>query len=191
LGDFIDRLDAAGHLENALVIVTSDHGESFDHGFLGHSGPRLHDVLLRIPFVIKLPGQRSARTVDQPTSQADVAPTVVDVAAAPPMADIEGRSLRPLLMGGAIAAMPVYAMSMEHQSRFKPLNEGRYAVIDGSHKLVWDRKRDLLELYDLKADPLERTNLSVTHVDRVQRLQALLKTRLADAEVRRRRMFGD
>jgi arylsulfatase A-like enzyme len=190
LGEFIDRLDRAGRLDRALVIVTSDHGESFDHGYLGHAGPRLHDVLLRIPMVVKLPQQRHGRTVVQPVSQADLAPTVLDLVAAPALPAAEGRSLRTLLEGAALESRPVYAMSMEHQSRFRPLRQGRYAVIDGAHKLVWDLRRERTELYNLTADPRERVDLSATQGAVVERLRALLRDRLAEAEVRRAQELG-
>ena len=186
LGDFLDRLERSGRLGRALVIVSSDHGESFERGYLGHAGPPLHDVLLRIPFVVKLPGQTSGRTVEMPVSQADLAPTVLDLVGAPALPAAEGRSLRALLEGAPLEARPVFAMTMERQSRFQPLREGHYAVIDGAQKLVWDLPRNRSELYDLQADPRERLDLSAQQPDTVERLRALLRARLDEAEALRR-----
>ena len=81
-------------------------------------------------------------------------------------------------------------MTMERQSRFKPLREGRYVVIDGTLKLVWDLPRNRFELYDLLADPRERLDLSAQQPDTVERLRALLRARLDEAETLRRQGLG-
>jgi hypothetical protein len=57
IGELLRTLDRQGRLENALVVVTTDHGESFERGLLGHGGDMLHEAILRIPLLIKLPGQ--------------------------------------------------------------------------------------------------------------------------------------
>lgn len=186
LGRLLDELQRVGRLERALVIVSADHGESFERNFIGHAGPLLHDAVLRIPLVIKLPGQSLGRVVDQPVSQADLAPTLLDLAGAAALPRAEGRSLRPLLEGAALAPAPVFSMSMERQSRFQPLRVGHYAVIDGPHKLIWHLGEDTVELYDLPRDARERDNLAERRPEVVARLKALLRERLAAAELARR-----
>ena len=185
LGRLIDELQRQGRLEQALVIVTADHGESFERNFIGHAGPLLHDAVIRIPLVVKLPGQKLGRVVDQPVSQADLAPTLLDLAGAPALPHADGRSLRPLLEGAALAPAAVFSMSLERQSRFQPLRQGNYAVIDGPYKLIWHLRDDTVELYDLAADVRERDNLAVRRPDVVARLKPLLRDRLAAAEVAR------
>ena len=186
LGRLVDELQRLGRLEQALVIVTSDHGESFERNFIGHAGPLLHDAVIRIPLVIKLPGQKLGRVVDQPVSQADVAPTILDLAGAAPLPRAEGRSLRAWLEGGSPAPAAVFAMSLERQSRFRPLQVGHYAVIDGAYKLIWNLGADTVELYDLPSDARERNDLASQRPEVVAKLKALLRERLAAAEVARR-----
>ena len=56
IGAFVERLRRLGVLENTIVVVTADHGESlFDDGFLGH-GHMLNDQQTRIPFIMSRPG---------------------------------------------------------------------------------------------------------------------------------------
>jgi arylsulfatase A-like enzyme len=76
-------------------------------------------------------------------------------------------------------------MSMERQSRFRPLRAGHYAVVDGAHKLIWHLDTNRVELYDLASDALERDDLSARHPQVVTRLKALLEQRLKAAEVAR------
>jgi arylsulfatase A-like enzyme len=185
LGRLLDELQRLGRLEQALVIVTADHGESFEHNFIGHAGPLLLDAVTRVPLVVKLPGQTIGRVVDAPVSQADLAPTVLDIAGARTLPHAEGRSLRAALEGAALPPAPVFTMSMERQSRFKPLRQGHYAVIDGPDELVWDLGEDRVELFDLAADPHQRRSLAAQRPETVARLQELLRQRIAGAEAAR------
>lgn len=190
LGQFLDKLQRQGRLENALVVITSDHGESFERGFLGHAGELIHNALIRVPLVIKLPGQTAGRVVEQPVSLADLAPTMADIAGAPPLAAADGRSLAPLLRGEALADAPVFSMAMERQSRFQPLREGHYAVIEGPYKLVLHLAAGRVELFDLRTDPLEQHDLASRDATTTARLRALLDAKLRDAETRRAARFG-
>ena len=186
LGRLLRELGQRGLLDRMLVVVTADHGESFERQFIGHAGPLLHDAVVRIPLVIKLPGQRAGRLVDQPVSQADIAPTLLALAGAAALPRAEGRSLASSLKGEDLPDAPVLAMTLERQSRFHPLREGRFAVIEGSRKMVWRAVDDSVELYDLHQDPREQRNLAAAEPDTVQRLRALIKARMDGAERQRR-----
>lgn len=190
LGRFLDDLERQGRLDKALVVVTSDHGESFERGFMGHAGELLHEAVIRVPLVIKLPGQREGRVVDTPVSLADVAPTIADVVGAGTLAAADGRSLKPALLGEALPPQPVFSMAMERQSRFRPLREGHYAAIDGRHKLVLARATGQAALYDVAADPAEQHDIAAQAPDVAARLRGQLDAQLARAEQRRVQRFG-
>lgn len=190
LGHFLDELRREGRLDKAIVIITSDHGESFERGYLGHAGEPVHEAVVRVPLVIKLPGQRTGRVVSTPVSLADIVPTVSNVLGLPAIAGTDGRSLKPALLGGELPPQPVFTMAMERQSRFRPIRAGHYAVIDGNYKLVLHAAEQRAELYDLAQDPREQRDLSAQQPDVAKRLRALLDERLADAERRRAAQFG-
>ncbi|MEO3693308.1 sulfatase family protein [Roseateles paludis] len=190
LGEFLDALARRGKLDKALIVISSDHGESFERGFLGHAGDLIHNAVIRVPLVIKLPGQTVGRVVEQPVSLADLAPTMADIAGAPQLATADGRSLAPALRGEALAEAPVFSMAMERQSRFQPLHDGHYAVIDGHFKLVLHLAAGRVELFDLRADPLEQHDLSTQDAATTKRLRALLDAKLNDAEAQRAARFG-
>lgn len=190
LGRFLQELEHQGRLEQALLIVTSDHGESFERGVLRHGGPDLHEAVIRVPLLIKLPGQQIGRTIDTPTSQIDIAPTILELAGAEPIATSEGRSLAAALKGAPLDPTPVIAMAVLRESRFWPLTGGHYTAIDGEMKLVYHLAEDKSELYDLSADPRESQDISSTQPAIAARLKALLKARIASAEAQRRQRFG-
>ena len=81
IGRLLDLLRKSGLYDEALVVVTSDHGESLlDHGvWVGH-GLFLTDDEIRVPLLVKLPGNLHAGTrVDRMVRLIDVAPTIVGV----------------------------------------------------------------------------------------------------------------
>lgn len=95
LGHFFSELAARNLLQNSVVIVTSDHGEElWDHDMFGHHHS-LHEEVLRVPVLIRLPGQTSRRDVVEEISLVDIAPTLIDLLRDAPVAAFEGRSLVP------------------------------------------------------------------------------------------------
>lgn len=97
LGGFFELLRRAGLWEDAIVVVTADHGEELgEHGGLAHGSHELFDELLHVPLIIKLPGQLAGRCVTQPVSMADLAPTLLDLCGVAIPQGYRGRSLRPL-----------------------------------------------------------------------------------------------
>lgn len=185
VGELIAQLRAAGRLDRTLLIVTSDHGESFEKGFLGHAGPGLHEALIRVPLLIRLPGQGVAQRIDQPVSQADIAPTVTDALHLPAAPWFEGHSLLPPALAAPTAPRTVFSMAMERQSRFRPLRVGHYVAVDDRYKYVWHLGANESELYDLQADPAEAHNLVSQAPEVAQRMRAQLEAQLAAAEARR------
>lgn len=78
LGDLIDRMEAAGILENTIVVVTSDHGEEFnDNGknYWGHTG-NFTRYQTQVPLVLYVPW-KEPRRVTSVTSQVDLPPTLL------------------------------------------------------------------------------------------------------------------
>jgi len=190
LGRFLQELQRQGRYDPALIVVTADHGESFERGVLGHGGPALHEAMIHIPLLIKLPGQSTAQSVSIPTSQADIAQTLLDLVDLPAIPAAEGRSLAPALHGRALAPAPVFSMAIERESRFVPIRGGRYAIIDGHDKLVCALAGDRCELYDLATDPREAHDLATAQPERAGRLRSVLKDRIDQAERLRHQRFG-
>ncbi len=184
LGAFLDELGRQGRLDAALIVITSDHGESFEKGYLGHAGALTHDTLIHVPLVVKLPGQKLGQVLRMPASQADLAPTLLDLAGAPPLPQAQGRSLRAALEGRPMTPAPVFVMTMERQSRFQPLAHGHFVVIDGDDKLTLalGPPGASATLFNLAADPAEAHDLAAATPARVSELLALLRPRLAAAE---------
>ncbi len=102
-GELVAGLRAAGRLDDAVVVVTSDHGEAFgEHGLWGH-GVGLYEEIVRVPLVFWRSGDDGGARVEVPVGLLDLAPTLAELAGAEAPASFDGGSLVPWL-GGAAAA---------------------------------------------------------------------------------------
>jgi tetratricopeptide (TPR) repeat protein len=149
------------------VIVTADHGESLgEHGEKEH-GIFLYDSTLRVPLIMAGPMIRPGGRVQQQVRHVDILPTIADWVHAPVPPGLDGTSLRPLVEGLTDAATPPsYAESLFGRLHFG-WSDLR-AVRDGQWKYV---QAPAAELYDVRADPGEHTNL----VDRRRNTAAQLE----------------
>ncbi len=96
VGDLIARLRSTGAYDDALVIITSDHGASYREGRRRReprpSQKNLSDIL-HVPLFIKLPGQQQGDVVDRIVETVDIFPTILDVVGAKASSRLDGRSL--------------------------------------------------------------------------------------------------
>ncbi len=93
LGLLLDRLEAVGLFDRALIVVTSDHGASFRAGkhFKQPDADNFMDIM-SVPFFMKLPGQRAARVWYRPTETVDILPTLAGALGLDTHGRPEGRS---------------------------------------------------------------------------------------------------
>lgn len=93
LGTILDRMEATGLLDRALVVVTADHGVGFDpRSGWRDADRRVVGDTAWVPLFVKRPGQTLGRVDDRPASTVDVMPTVASVLRMP-LAGVDGRSL--------------------------------------------------------------------------------------------------
>jgi arylsulfatase A-like enzyme len=161
VGEFIDWLDQHG-AKDAVVIVTADHGESFEKGWRGHSGPMLHQALLHVPLIVRLPQQAAGQRVATDAEQVDLLPTLLDFLKIDRPDWADGESLLPMMLEGRESTRPKYAASVYRSPRFQPLTDGTVSVTQGHHKLIRYLASGCEELYDIAADPHEVSNLAAS-----------------------------
>jgi arylsulfatase A-like enzyme len=100
VGTILDTLTECGLDEKTIVVYTSDHGDMMgSHRLLAKCV--MYEEAVRVPLLVRQPGQTSARRVRAPVSQIDVVPTLLDLMGQPIPDGLQGESLRPLLEGDA------------------------------------------------------------------------------------------
>jgi len=164
LGRLFQTLRDLGYYDDSAILLMADHGHPLgDHGKFLKGGDRLYNALLKVPFMLRLPGGGGAHRTPAIVQFHDVLPTLLDL----------------LGMDNNVSAM--------HGHSFRPVLAGetdrhRDAVMTGFHEAVDRCVRDENwsyiqrpegesdELYHLVADPHERTNLIDVHPEEARRL---------------------
>ena len=177
VGRMLDSLDEIGQRENTIVVFTSDHGEALgDHGLL-FKGCRFYEGLVHVPLIISWPGHiQGGLRSDALVELIDIPVTLLELTgqAVPP--HMQGRSLVPILTGGADPHQHREFVRSEYYHTLNPASrpqverspnlltggfEGSYATMlrDRRYKLVVYHGHEIGELFDLETDPGEFDNL--------------------------------
>ena len=187
VGRLLDAIDAAGLVEDTLVVFSSDNGpedihiSNAGHSGVGSPGPfrgrkrSLYEGGIRVPFIVRWPGHVPAGRVDDATivSGVDLLPTVCSLAKAPLPA---GHVADGVDMSAAFLGQPMergrplfwewrYSIAGDHIHRSPML-----AVREGDWKLLCNPDGSRVELYEIRRDPGEADNLRAEHPDVADRL---------------------
>lgn len=103
IGRLRDWLEKKGELEETLIVLTADHGESLgeDNYYFQH-GKRLNESSLRIPFLLRHGALPSGKKVDAPISLIDVYPTIAALVGLPPPRDVDGQDVSGAVFGQSL-----------------------------------------------------------------------------------------
>jgi arylsulfatase A-like enzyme len=180
-GRLYDTMVQQGILDNAIVIVTSDHGELFERGIVGHVSPTLYDPLIHIPLLISVPGQTQRQDVYSHTSCVDLLPTLAKITGQPVPEWSEGEVLPGFTDEPIQNEAGVFAVEAKSSPKQGTLNKVTVALIKGKYKLIYYRgysNAPAPELFDLTNDPEELENLSSTKPSIAVDLQQEIEGRL-------------
>ncbi len=154
---------------NTAILLSSDHGESFDHGYGSHGGVMLYEDLIHIPLIVSLPHGSPERRHDL-ASQIDIAPTIAAIAKIPPSPQWVGKALTEL---PETEGRTVFAMNFEENSSRDRLSTGSVAALHSNWKFVRFLGKPIYpdepplrdQLFDLRIDPQEHQNVASEHPD--------------------------
>jgi arylsulfatase A-like enzyme len=180
VGDFLDWLQRSGRLDRSIVIITADHGESFEHQWFLHAGPYLYNGLIHVPLLIHLPGQTQGSHITYPAQQADLLPTILNLVGAQVPNWTDGVSLKPALQGGELPARYVFSMNLESNRWSDPITSGTVAVIDSEFKYVSRVEGGGEGLYRYRTDPDEEHDLIASEAEVTKRMRSVLHNKLKE-----------
>ena len=198
LGHFIDELKKKGVIDGTIIILLSEHGEMFSkHGRFGRAGAirgTLYDDVVHTPLIIRHPELQPKR-IRELAQLIDVMPTILEFANIPLPANIQGKSLAPLIQHGKVVNEEVYGGSLYGRAGFeyyglRTINE---FIRNNDFKLIHEvvissngTGKETYELYHILTDREEKINLinieeSVAH-ELKKKLLKWSKTMNADFE---------
>jgi len=153
LGRLLDRMREAGYLDNTMIILTADEGQSLNDNDVWFHPNILFNSVIRAPLIIDYPGSiPEGLSVSSVTRGVDIMPTILETLGIPPSRQSEGKSLWPLIKGE------------ENEDERVAFTQGIFdrniSIVSGQWKLIRDNQVDDLQLYDLEADPDETNNLA-------------------------------
>lgn len=156
-GRLIDRVEAAGQLDNTIVVVTSDHGEALGaHGLYCKNFSAFEEIYT-IPMITAGPGIAQNMVTDARVGLHDLCPTILELSGSPPIDHPDSRSFAPVLRDPK-------SHEAGHTTGYAEYFGGRMiltqrVVWDGPWKFVFNGF-DFDELYNLDDDPGEMVNLA-------------------------------
>lgn len=164
VGRVLATLQELGLEQNTLVAFASDNGGSLPHAQKNdpwRDGKQSHyDGGLRVPFMVRWPGHTSPGSrSDYPGLNFDLFPTFLELAGVQPSHELDAVSLVPILNGGTIDT-PRELYFVRREGGLTYGGKSYEAIIRGGWKLMQNDPYSPLELYNLKEDPQEKTNLS-------------------------------
>jgi arylsulfatase A-like enzyme len=172
IGRLVGHLRERGLYDDALIVVTSDHGEEFadrdPHVYVNGHGHSVHDELVHVPLILKLPGGAwSGARVAQQVRSVDVMPTILDLVGAPTPPGLDGASLRGIWSGRPAAERICLSESLMQLNESKAVRTERHTlIVNVRAERVVESGRSALpdasatrELYDRATDPGETRSL--------------------------------
>ena len=183
VGRILEALSRTGQLDDTAILFLGDNGYFFGEHGLGPERRFAYEEGIRSPFVFRFPRRIKPDTrISSLVICQDIAPTLIELAGGKPGAQIQGRSLLPLLAGRRagwrksilIEYWAENAMPWLVGMSYKAVRTDRYKYI---HWVNRGRSDELDELYDLERDPYELKNLARSPTLRVVR--AKLKKELS------------
>ncbi len=181
-GQLMAALEQSGKLRDAVIIVVADHGEDFGERGAWRHGALLSRESLRVPLLVRLPGDHRTGREPSLVQQADILPTLLELLELEAPRPLEGESLLPLFVGPSRPAADDPAFVYV---QFNP--PARFGVIWRGWKLLSQAREARVgptPLYHLESDPLERRNLASRFPVMRDFLRTMVARKLLDREHR-------
>ncbi len=160
IGALLDGLATRGlGRDETLMVVTADHGEGlWSHGWRGH-GADLFEEMIRVPLLVRLPGETGGQSIETPVSLIDLSPTVLAHLGLPQPDSFQGHSWLPLLRGEDRPRALEYIYSELSLGPFdlESLRLDDWKLI--KNRGLINEPQSPYQLYDLARDPDEQVDL--------------------------------
>ncbi len=177
-------LESSGILDNTWLILTSDHGEMFERGVVGHSTDVLYQPVIRVPLMIFEPGRKTGMDIFETTSAVDVLPSLTHLTGQPMPDWTEGVVLPPFAPTDQTLNRNVYVIRANNNAQYAPFTQASTILVKENYKLHYyfgynEVPPDgLIRLFDIKEDPQELNDLYPAKKETAMELLSEMKAKL-------------
>ena len=183
VGAIVAKLEQLGVTERTVIIFFSDNGGLSKAGRITSNLPLRGEKStaweggVRVPLVVKWPGRAEGLIVEEPVISVDLFPTILDIAGVVAGKEVDGKSLAPLLRGDSgFRRGPIYWHYPHYNAHTPIITCTPYgAVRSGRFKLIEFYEDGHTELYDLREDIGETSDLSAAMPDKAGELLGKLR----------------
>lgn len=184
IGEITNFLCNEGLFENTLIIITADHGENFgEHGLAGHNFA-LYDSLLHVPLIMSCPSLIPKRKrLAQIVSIIDIFPTVLSLCNLDVKYDVQGKRLDPFeereihdfVCAECGATERTHGINSKIDKKLEEIEieKGCKCIRNSTYKYILRRSTE--ELYDIRDDPREQTNIATRCPEMTRHLRRKLE----------------
>ena len=178
-----DFLSSSGLVANSYIFATSDHGEIFERGEIGHFTRLIFEPLIHVPLLVSVPGGKGRQDVYTRTSNVDLLPTLAYLTNNSIPSWAEG-SLLPGLGGVDDPKRSVFVLDAKQNSSFEPLTQFSASLTKDTFRLTHYAypNNQRFEFYNLAEDPDELHNLYGQANDIMQPMKDELLNKLSEAD---------
>jgi len=181
-GSFVSSLEKSGKLSNTTVVLTADHGESFEGGIYQHENKNMTRPEIHIPLIIRTPGQQQGHSVSVTADQTSLAPTILELAGLSKPAPMHSPSLVKWLSSDASGEGEglAFCQHLQDNSIWRPLHHGTVGVIDGEYQYVLYLKEEQGMLRPLNQAQEWNVNESFQNPAKAQAMRAEIYARFPE-----------
>jgi len=181
-GEFIAEFDKSRRSQNTTIIVSADHGESFEGGVFKHETAHLTRPVIQVPLIVRTPNQETGVTVDVTADQTSLAPTILELAKVAKPRSMKGPSLVPWLSrdGAGAGEGVAFSQFFERNSVYKPIRRGTVGVIDDKFQYIVYIDKQKGELRPLAEAQFWNLDRSAEYPEQAKSLRKVLHERFPE-----------
>lgn len=172
IGELMKTVHDLGLDNNTVIVLVSDHGQllySHPEDFNTDDHRSVYNTDLQVPLIFKGPGIAAGKRADAIASQYDLVPTMLDLEGLHPMPGLDGKSLKPVLVGSSAEEVHKYVYG-----EISVDNMPQYGIQDQRFKLIETLSTGGIQCFDILTDPGETHNICNEIPTKASELKAAL-----------------
>lgn len=157
IGEILDRLEKHSLINDTLIVITSDHGETFGKPKILFDHGDISEPVIRLPLIFYNPVLEDSLKIDCFVQGIDIAPTIIDMLGLKIPINIDGISILPLINGEMDKLRNRVYSNTAIWTAQRTIIEEKWKLVETIDREFWDYPD--IGLYNLEKDPYEENKV--------------------------------